>query len=448
MFVTVAATEDPTLWDVVEEHLDESDFLLEQWLNTTRSARLGLPDLHRAIEHRLLAHLDALATGGSVVADRLLWPTLAEDSEAPSTRVAAAVLALLADPGPSVAAWQDPLRRVLDTLLTPRGAAVHEGLAAAFQMTPRSDIDEPLRQALYAAGEQTLQVALLTALAARRVNVGPVLPTLLQHTEVPIVAAALQAAPCSDRGPVRHLVERLLEHPDSPVRAEALRTGLILNLDPAWRACVVEARRGAPGALLGLSLFGGPGELDLVAALARSGPHRKAAVRALGASGRPDAVEACLPFLSDTDPQIAALALEAIATVTDLPWTETPYSKGAPDDLQSDDALPPLDEDLETDLAPSDDDDLPAPNPPAVERWWSDNRGRFRGDGRFLTGLPLSSATMRDVLLACPLRRVAAMALDVAVRTGGRIQIPALRLRFVAPELPSDLRLTRPPIWS
>ena len=92
-------TEGGILWDVVEEHLDEAEFLVEQWSAGARSARYNLPTLQKTIEQRLGAHLDALAVNGEAVAERLLWPALAADAENPPARITAAVLALLVEPG-------------------------------------------------------------------------------------------------------------------------------------------------------------------------------------------------------------------------------------------------------------------------------------------------------------------------------------------------------------
>lgn len=81
-------------WDVTAEHLDEAESLLD-----TREAWLDAPHHDLAMleggpEQRLLAHLDALALGGPLVAERVLLATL-EDPEQDMMKIAAATLALL-----------------------------------------------------------------------------------------------------------------------------------------------------------------------------------------------------------------------------------------------------------------------------------------------------------------------------------------------------------------
>ncbi|HEX3904694.1 MAG TPA: hypothetical protein VH853_17800, partial [Polyangia bacterium] len=132
------------LWDVFEEHLDEATFLLQSWRTAVRSPRTSLTLLQKTVEPRLLAHLDALAVGGPPVADALLWPALGKESEAKAPAVAAIGSALLLGDD---AAERD---RVVDALRTTELAMVRAGLIQAFEISPRADVDEPLKMALYA----------------------------------------------------------------------------------------------------------------------------------------------------------------------------------------------------------------------------------------------------------------------------------------------------------
>ncbi|MGB1015448.1 MAG: hypothetical protein ACPG4T_15030, partial [Nannocystaceae bacterium] len=53
-----SAPESLTLWDVVEEHFDEAEFLYEQWGSSAKSALYTLEELVSGPESRLEAHLD------------------------------------------------------------------------------------------------------------------------------------------------------------------------------------------------------------------------------------------------------------------------------------------------------------------------------------------------------------------------------------------------------
>src|SRR6185503_21088436 len=83
-------------WDVVEEHLDEAEFLFSQWEAGLSSPDYTLEEVEQRLEERLFAQVDGLVAAGAPAASRLLVPALS--AEAPS-RVAAAALALLSAEG-------------------------------------------------------------------------------------------------------------------------------------------------------------------------------------------------------------------------------------------------------------------------------------------------------------------------------------------------------------
>ena len=425
------------LWDVVDEHLDEAEFLLEQWLSTTRSPRFSREHLQAKLETRLNAHLDALLVGGAAVAEQKLWPLVGPESEGPPLRVAAAGLALLLDP-----ALAPP--RLAQALVGGKNPLVREGLGRAFQLSPREDLDEPLRLALYEAAEPAEQAALLGALGSRRVDPGPILGTLLESAEPALLRAALAASSAARPGSFRHLLEAHLQHPDAGVRAAAIRSGLVWNLHGAWRACLLEARSGGPEAMVLAALLGGPEQVPALAAALATPERRPAALWALGFTGRPEAVEACLPVLSD--PEAAGLAVEAIAGITGLPLFDEPFAQPAPE-AEEDEELPPLEEDLRSDLTPAPADELPAPDAEQVRAWWAEARGRFPSGRRFLAGQPLSPPALAAALSTGPLRRIDPLACELAIRSAGSMQLPALRLAQPPLLIRPDFPLLREPSW-
>lgn len=445
------------LWDVVEEHLDEAEFLVEQWSAGARSARYNLPTLQRTIEQRLDAHLDALVVNGEAVAERLLWPNLAADAEAPPARITAAALALLLVPG--VAARD----RLIERLITATSEPVLAGLGLAMQLTARDDLDEPLRQSLYATAEPATQTALLSVLAARRVDPGPILSSLLARSDPQLLGAALSAAAvaAADSGAHRHLVESHLAHGVPAVRAAALRTAFTWNLAAGNRACASEARAGSSTALLLLGLVGGAAETTLLVSTLASENLRRAVLFALGFTGRKEAAEACLAFVGDPDPAIAKLAGEAFGAITGfvieekaVPVDETVEELEQPtfEDDEADagavaDDLPPLEEDLEKDLTLQPEDDLPMPDVDAIRRWWSDGASAFAANQRYLGGKPVSPEAVETALRQGSLRRTGPLISEVAIRSGGRVQLPALRLALPPPTLPSGLVMHREPSW-
>jgi uncharacterized protein (TIGR02270 family) len=459
--------ESTVLWDVAEECLDEGEFLVEQWSTAARSARYSLIDLQKTVERRLVARVDALAVEGEEVAQRLLWPALAPESEAPAPRVTAAVLALLIDPRAEI---RD---RLIEAIRGAAGDAVRDGLRLALQLTERTDLDEPLRQALYATDVPATQAALLAVMAARRVNPGPILAPLLASKNTEVVRAALAAAAAADRGAHRHAVEAHLTHESGPVRAEALRTAFIWNLASAPKVCVAEARAGSPAAMLLLGLLATPAEVGLLVSSLKSEQHRRAALFALGFTGRREAAEATLPFVADADPAIAKLAAEAFAAITGFVIDEKASAAADEDEDQDEDqdgdedgdgadaadgdtkakakaddgGLPPLEEDLAQDLAMGPEDELPVPDADAIRRWWAEQASRFAADERYLGGALLSPAALQGALRDGSLRRAGPLTEEVAIRTGGRVQLPALRLALPAPAVSADVAMHRQPGW-
>ena len=177
--------------------------------------------------------------------------------------------------------------------------------------------------------------------------------------------------------------------------------------------------------MLFLAMLGDARDLMTLFDALRSPEHRKGALSALGFSGRIEAVDACLPHLEDADPHVAKLAVEAIAAITGLPIYDHPFAIAG--DKKGGDP-PPLEEDLAIDLHPKPLDQLPKPNATEIAKWWSERHSKFAAGQRYLRGLLLSPASAQMALADGPLRRASALATEIAIRTGGAVQLPALRL--------------------
>src|SRR3954470_20062855 len=84
-------------WELVEEHLDEADYLLGSFVRTLDSPVQCLAQLAEHPEESLLNHLDALSVAGPLVLERRMVPALAEASiGAPMRVIAAAMVAIAA----------------------------------------------------------------------------------------------------------------------------------------------------------------------------------------------------------------------------------------------------------------------------------------------------------------------------------------------------------------
>ena len=136
--VPAAPPLEAVLWDVVEEHLDEAAFGLEQLETLLEHPTLTLGELSRYPEGRLLAHVEALVVGGDEVRERLLLPEIENANEDEPTRVTAATLALISagryELLPPVLSHEVPAVRAAGV----RAAALHPVHAAAAQEPPAS----------------------------------------------------------------------------------------------------------------------------------------------------------------------------------------------------------------------------------------------------------------------------------------------------------------------
>jgi uncharacterized protein (TIGR02270 family) len=395
--------------------------------------------LRRTVESRLTAHLDALAMGGPVVAERALWPAVGPESEASPFQVSVAGLALLVE-------GNAPVRdNLLELLRTTENPSLRTGLASAFEVTPRTDVDEPLKLQLYATDQPAVQIALLDILDRRGIDPGPIAGSLLSRSDPGLLRATLHPLVHSaERSRHRYAVEALLAHPDPGVRGAALRAGLIWNLRAAWRDCPAAARDGVPEAMLALAQLGSDRELAPLQDALRSPALRRPALFALGFSGRRLAVDTCLPFVQDEDEGVAKLAGEAIAAMTGIALDKPPFAMPPKDQDQE---MPPLEEDLATDLAPDPVEELPVPNAEAIRKWWSDFRPQVEPAQRYLRGVPLATASVAGALFQLPLRRVGALGSELAIRSAGRVRLSGPRLERWNLAVPDDVVFHRDPAW-
>jgi uncharacterized protein (TIGR02270 family) len=355
-------------WDIVEEHLNEAEFLWGMWEHGLRSARYTLGALARGPERRLLAHHDGLLANGPEVAPRLLIPALACDAP---DRVSAAAATLLASPEPAGAA------AVFDAwyALPARRPALARALACA----ERPDL-LPLLRAQLADPAQLLATAEL--LVARGEPLGPALAHLLASDEPAARALALRALP---------------DAPEPELLDAAITAGVRLGLELAWARAQDRAQeRHGGAALLLLALRNAPADRAILLAAAARPKRRAAALWALGFLGTPEVVDASIEFLED--PGVGHLAGEVFTAVTGV------------DLLAAGLATPRVER---VALAFTPEDELPRADPVAALQWWIRHRGDFRDGQRYLAGAPYSLSAVRDALEHAPMRRRPTHLLDL-----------------------------------
>ena len=401
-------TDLPICWDIFEEHLSEATFLWTQWESALVAPNHTLDDLGEW-EERLLAHLDGLVLGGPPVAERLLDPALEADEP---TRISAATFALVAEGEEGFA----PVLGVLEKGLIEQQAAIQRAL----EVVPREDLG-PRLLPLLAKGEPAVQASVLDVLTFRRIDPGPALELLAGSEDPKLRAAALRAARVWPKHVDRARVQEALDAPEIAVRDAALETGAVLGMKAVWDRCQQIAAERAPGARLALVLLALGGEAkerEVLRGLLGEPALREDALWALGFTGRVEITDACIEFMRDEDERFARLAGEAFSAITGLEIAGR-YVFAANSD-ESDEPAPATDSDLDEDLSPWPEDDLPLPDPGAIEYWWREARKGFRPDTNYLSGKPFEEATLREALAGAPMRRRHVLALALAIRSRGR----------------------------
>lgn len=401
------------LWDVVQEHLDEAGFCFGVWQAALRSPLYTLAEVEAGPEERLRAHLDGLVIAGEPAVGRLLAPTLfdQEDVEPGAPQAAALALALLGR------------LDLLQAALLSERPEVRAATAEALALTAPAGLDAWLMLHLEAAPPGGMRGELSLLALRRGLRVAHLCSYATEGSIEELVAALISARREGERAS-RGPWDELLTHPDSGVAQQARRTGLYRGSEEAWRHTLAAAQAGSPEALLDLALFGEGGELDLLGALLEDPVQRVPALRAVGYSGRADLVPRLMEMLDDADVRVSRLAGEAVSLLTGLDLAEDPYNALPPADG---DGLPEFEQDdLEADLVPSDDEDLPLPAAEAVRAWWARKRMTSPLKGRVLAGEPWSEARALDLLERGPSHRRATLAWWLDVRSGGRVSVDTL----------------------
>jgi uncharacterized protein (TIGR02270 family) len=217
------------------------------------------------------------------------------------------------------------------------------------------------------------------------------------------------------------------------VAEAAVETGLIVGCPGAWERCQELATSDIPGSaplLLLVAILGSPREQKiLLDALARK-DRRRDVLWALGFGGRRAGADACIELMARDE--VAGVAGEAFCAITGLDLkvaglvVAAPERRGSADDDDHQDDRDDDDDDEErADVAsePRAEDQLPLPDVAGLRRWWDRERAGFDPEARYIGGRRATFAVLHDALANGPMRRRHALALELAIRTEGRLQV-------------------------
>jgi uncharacterized protein (TIGR02270 family) len=406
------------LWDVMEEYVDEAEFAAEAFESALDDPEYNLDELAGGPEGKLLACIDGLVIGGPLVVKRLLRAELGRADSEEAARTIAVVLALLAA----------ERRDLVAPYLSHDSETVRVAASRACALSSSPKVDPWLMDQLTAAYTSPGRAAILDAIAARGLQVDSLVASL-NSDDTAEVREAARAARRADRTAHLGAIQWLLLQAEPEVRDVALITALHYGSAEAWNLCerlALDPSAPNPMAMQLYATLGGPAQHNrLVEALALDS-HRAPALRALGFSGNPGLVDRLLPYLQEgTDELEAKLAAEAISLIAGLDLRDDAFiiEEESEEEEAEEDGLPPLDEDLQDDLALKPEDALPTPNPEAIRQWWETEGPRLDKKRRHLAGQPWSGAAIADYLGRGALRDRHMVALSLSIRTGGAVYV-------------------------
>jgi uncharacterized protein (TIGR02270 family) len=405
----------PILWDIMEEYVDETEFALERFESALDDREYNLQEVADGPEEKIDACIDGLVIGGPQVVERLLIPGLDEAAGEPP-RATALVLALLAANRRNVV--HDCFAHSSETL---RAAAAR---ACALDVSPT--LDPWLRDQLRDASTPEQRATLLEVIAARGIQLDSV-SSYLASGDSAEVAAAAKAARHADARTHLGAIQALTQQGDAAVRDAAIITALHYGSLQCWNLCerlAVDPAAPHPLAMQLYAALGGPQQHDRLIETLALDSHRGAAIRALGFSGSVGVVDRLLTCISEGGDELdAKLAAEAIASIAGLDLRDDQFLIEEARDETEDEALPPLEEDLDTDLTLDLADALPVPNPEAIAKWWEETRPKLNPTLRHLAAQPWSPAAIGSFLESASLRSRHPVALSLSIRTGGQAYV-------------------------
>ncbi len=397
--------------DIVEEHFSEASFLASQWERALRSPRYNLEETSR-LEERLLAHLDGLTLGGETAA-ALLRPAFESED---SAEVFCAVFASIAESPPAA------LEQIL-TAIPATPPAFQAPLRRALELSGRVDLDSALAP-LLSSSDVSIQALASEVLSFRGSIPREAAFELLNAQDERTLVAALRSLGTLKREDAVRKLPRLLNDTRPQVRMAAIECGLASGIHAAWDTCRNEAQgngEAAAAARVLQAIWGDDKDTAQLVTHLSDASKRADVLWALGFSGRPLAVDACLEFLKQETP-VARLAGEAFSAVTGLELRGV-YAV----ELEEEESLPPLEkEDLDADLSPKFEDELPVPAFEAVTDWWRRARRDFSRSKRYVNGVPFDGAALWNALTSDSMRRRHIHTKELSLRTHGTLDIRTL----------------------
>lgn len=384
---------------IVEQHADEAAFLWMLRDHAVRAPHYDLKDL-AALDERVEAHIDGLR-----VADTFGW-TLCEQALAcgqPGEAFAAGVLAL-----------ESGASEKLDTVVACVDAAptACRGLLSAFGWVHPGVLQGTVKTLLSSASSLHRRLGLV-ACALHRVDAGDALPAAIEDADLLLSHRASRAAGELGRVDVLNTLTTHLNANDDISRTYAAWSSVLLGDRGAGLETLRAIAQGdSPLNMTALDLSLRASTPDTarrwLKPLADAGRMREV-IQAAGIVGDPLYIPWLIKHMQT--PAVARVAGEAFSMITGVDIAYDDLEGEWPGEFTAGPNDDPNDDNVEMDA----DEDLPWPEPPLIERWWSENASRFVPGQRYLVGELITAAHCETVLRNCTQRQRRAAALELAL---------------------------------
>jgi uncharacterized protein (TIGR02270 family) len=414
---------------VVNQHAEEVAFL---WLlrdAAVHTPHYSLTDLAH-LDDRVDAHIDGLR-----IASDIGWKIC---KEALSQEEAGEVFAA------AVLAFESGNETRIQTALEVGSTSpeLSRGLVSALGWFSYQQAETCITQLLTSASPVLRRIG-LAACAVHRQDPGYPLAATLSDDDPLLRARALRAAGQLGRVDLLHLLQNSLTLDDELCRYSAAWSAALLGDIGAIPTLQAIADLDVPYKEEAVKMA--LRRMDLTTAhywqksLVQKPDSIRLAVIGAGVIGDPGSI----PWLIDqmTIPELARVAGEAFMMVTGVDIAYEDLEGEWPEGFEAGPTEDPEDENVDMDP----DEDLPWPEPEAIQAWWYNHRGQFQRGTRYLLGNPMSIAWLQNVLRNGMQRQRAAAALELAMRQPGQplfeVRAPGLRQQQLLRENPGQYRI-------
>jgi uncharacterized protein (TIGR02270 family) len=376
--MTAAAPHLTHIPDLLEEHVEEIEFLWPQRELALTSARYTLRELSQ-LEERIEAHVQGVLACGEHATPLLQERLTAEETPA---AFAGAYPMLLMGP--------EPAARVLASLSGARGPRL-AGITRALSLAPSGPFLESIRPLLLSA-EPPVATAAAEVLAFHRAY-GPKpgrLLLLVQEEDPDVRLRAWRVAGYLGIPLEPKLYASALRDENPAVASAAL-------LAAAWSRVggvlpIVRQLAQAPTAenldqLRLLGILGTPQDLPLIAAIGRSSELGPARFSLIGAFGHPAVVDFLLSELANPDPTVAVAAAQAFTKITGQSIESGSRAKSPPPSAEEPD-------EFEAEFQ----DEIILPNQELARKHWAEVKPKYAQASRICRGFDLSRGSPPDIL--------------------------------------------------